>query len=467
MSLRTKVLRGGVYLVLRQALATAIAAIGVILLTRAIGPGAYGVFAAAAGVYAYLSILSQWGVEVYLIRREEEPQPQDYHQAFSLLLLISLTVAGLAFVAVPFLQHWVRLERFGSVAIALFLMLPIEQLRLVPLARLERALDYQKVALIELSGLAIFYPVALPLAYRGLGPWAPVGGWWAQQLLTLCLLYWTSAYRPRLYWEPARVRAMLGYGLGYSTSQWIWELRLLVNPLVVSRYAGAEAAGYVALAMRLVAQLGFARTVAWRLSIAALARLQRDRDRLVNAMTEGMSLQVIATGSFLAGFGWVAPWIVPLLFGSQWTSTLAVYPFIAVGSLSNAVFTLHSSVLYVLRDNWKVATFHLVHIALFAGSALLLVPRLGLAGYGWAEVIALPSYILIQVWIGSTVGSPKYSRAAIWYTAFAIPLFSWQLGPWTCISVMIPLVWPATRKELWQIIATVFSAVSRTETRER
>src|SRR5215213_8041747 len=103
MSLRTKVWRGGAYLFVRQGLGIAISTVGVILLTRMIGPGAYGIYGAAFGFYTYLSILSQWGVEVYLVRREGEPQPQDYHQAFSLLLLLGLAGAGAAILVLPLL----------------------------------------------------------------------------------------------------------------------------------------------------------------------------------------------------------------------------------------------------------------------------------------------------------------------------------------------------------------------------
>src|SRR5918997_6976997 len=105
MSLRTKVLRGGVYLAVRQGLGMAISTGGIILLTRTIGPGAYGLYGAAFGINTFLLILCTWGVEVYLIRREGEPQLQDYHQAFSLLLLLGSVGAGLAILMLPFLER--------------------------------------------------------------------------------------------------------------------------------------------------------------------------------------------------------------------------------------------------------------------------------------------------------------------------------------------------------------------------
>jgi PST family polysaccharide transporter len=248
---------------------------------------------------------------------------------------------------------------------------------------------------------------------------------------------------------------MLGYGLGYSAAALFWELRNLVNPLVVGRYAGAEEVGYVALTIRLVEQLSFIIVVIWRVATVALARLQEDRARLVQAVTEGLSLQLMLLGPILAGFGLVVPWILPLLFGPRWLPVLEVYPFIALTYLCIAGVNLYSSALSVLRRNWQVATSNLVHSTLLAGAALLLVPHLGLSGYGWAEVVAIPSYILFIIWFQVYIGRVRYTQAGVWFIAWAIPLFSWQLGPWVWVSVIVPLIWPATRRELLQAVATV------------
>jgi O-antigen/teichoic acid export membrane protein len=460
MSLRTTAVRGASYLSLRQAVGILISSIGLILLTRALGPKAYGTWVAAIGVYTYLSELSGWGVNVYLIRREGEPSGRDYDQAFSLLLLLGLAGAGLAVLALPLLQRWVEIEEFGPMALVLFVGLPIHLISSVPFAFLERALDYRSVALIELSGLAVFYPVALPLAYEGLGAWAPVAGWWATQLLTLGLLLRMSGYRPRLHWETARVRSMVRYGLGYAASEWLWNLGNLVNPLVVGRYAGAEAVGQIGLAVRLVEQLGSVALIpAARLSIPVLARFREDRLRVMKALSEGTVLQVVALGTILAAFGLIAPWVVPLAIGPGWLPTLEVYPFIATSYLTGGATILYSSILLVLGKLWEVAVCRLMHLVLFAGSALLLVPRVGFEGYGWAEIIAVPSYAMLLLWVSVHVGRPSSAQAGIWYLSWVLPLFSWQLGHWAWIGPLLPLIWPVTRKGLLGIVMEVWRAV--------
>jgi hypothetical protein len=114
MSLRTTAVRGGLYMALRQGLGIAVSTIGLILLTRILGPEAFGIWVAALGIYNYFLTLSGWGVDIYLIRQEGEPSAQDYHQAFTLLLLSGMAGTGLAFLALPLMGRWTGLEELGS-----------------------------------------------------------------------------------------------------------------------------------------------------------------------------------------------------------------------------------------------------------------------------------------------------------------------------------------------------------------
>src|SRR5690606_11130688 len=129
----------------------------------------------------------------------------------------------------------------------------------------------------------------------------------------------------------------------------LWQLRTLINPMVVGRFLGPEGVGYVALAIRFSEVLSFFRNVSWRLSIAALAKVQSDFPRLRTALEEAMALQVLAVGPLLGAFSLLATPLIPLLFGQQWEPALQVFPLIALGVLVNVVFNMQSSVLYVLR----------------------------------------------------------------------------------------------------------------------
>ena len=195
----------------------------------------------------------------------------------------------------------------------------------------------------------------------------------------------------------------------------------------------------------------------WRLSIAALARIREDKPRLARAVTEGMKLQVMAQAPLLVGFGWTALWVLPLLSGKDWAPVMQVYPFIALGFLVNAVFNLHTSALYVLQKNYEVAVFHAIHIAIFAGGAFILVPSVGLVGYGLAEAAALTSYVAIHAYFVRDVGNPSYLIAGSWAAAAALALFVHELGWWAALGTLAVLLWPGTWREIRGYVRTMLS----------
>lgn len=451
MTLRAEVVRGSAFLAFRQGIGMVVGFGGILLLTRLIGPEAYGVFAAAHTVLAYLVAVSEVGLGVYLIRLEADAGEEPFHQAFTLLLLLGLGGALAAAAALPLIARAVPLPGIRTAVLALAIGLPLVHLVKVPMARLEHALDYRRVAVIEVAGLLAYYAVALALAFRGWKVGAPIAGWWGQFLTQLVLAYRTG-YRPRLRWDPPLVREMLRYGLGYSVSVWVQQLRSFVNPVVVGRFAGAAGVGYVALAVRLVEQLGFVKTATARISIAALARLRGDPERLARAMGEGMTLQLAAVGPLFIAFGVAAPWVVPLAFGERWLPMLEVFPLVALGYLGASMFLLHSSALVVLRLNREIALANLAQVAALAAAAWVLVPRLGIAGYGWAEVAVLPAFLLLHFWVARHACAPRYGHALLALAAFALPLLTWERIRYTWAVGLLPLLVPSLRRRVAEMV---------------
>lgn len=445
--MRDTLLKGGIYLAGRQALGMAISLGSLLVITRLIGPGAYGLFAGALGLLVVVQQISQWGLKVYLLGQAEETD-EAYHEAFTLQMGLSVGAAIAAMIAVALLAPWLRLTSWGPIAVVMFAGLPLANAILVPLTQLERRLDFKLVAKAELGSQLGGALSALGGAVAGLGPWSLVVGWWVQQVLMTAWLWPSTGYRPRWRWEPARFRAMVAFGVGFSGSMWLWQLRGLVNPVVVGGLAGAEAVGVVALAVRMVEALSFAKVATWRLSLAALSRLKGDPPGLVKAVSEGMRYQALALGLPLVAFAWSAPWVVPAVFGKAWMPVAAVFPFIAAGCLINAVFNMHSAALYALGASARVAVFHGVHVLLFGGAAAFLVARFGAIGFGWAELAALPSYCVIHRAFAEAAGRPAYAAAAIWLSAYVIPLAAFPHFPWALAALALPLVWPSTREAL-------------------
>jgi O-antigen/teichoic acid export membrane protein len=398
-----------------------------LVMTRWIGPHSYGLFVTAIGLVAFLSTLARAGVDVYLVRREAAPDEHMYHVAGTLILSISVALTLIGAALAPLLIRWYSHGEFLPPYLLLLLTIPVIGLTGVPMAKLERELNFRNVASIELGGQFLGLLVGMTLAAIRSGVWAPVAGQIASQIATLVAACACSRFIPRFRFNARHAREMLTFGIGLVTSLRLWQLRTLVNPLLVGRFAGAEGVAFVALSIRIAEALGAVRLAAGRLALAALSRLQSKPEAFRRALQRTLELQVLMLGPLLCGFALLGPLILRYVIGIRWMPSLLVYPFVAAGVLINSVFNLQASALFVVGRHWTVLSSYSVHVALLGCGTLLLVPRFGIVGYGWAELLACAAYVLIYTRT-IQIAALSYRKLLPWMIIFLSLLFAPSLG---------------------------------------
>jgi O-antigen/teichoic acid export membrane protein len=422
MSLRSHVLRGGAYLALREMLGIVVRLGGVLALTRLLGPADFGVYAGAAAIVTFLGYIAQWGTEIFLIRREHEPSSRLYDETFTFLLVSTGCVATAALGVTAAVGALAGASPFLAPLAVLIAAVPLNALWAPAQARLERGFQFRALALLELGGDAVLYTTAVGLALLGAGVWGPVVGYLAWQGFLLAASYRMARFRPRPQLSRGTAIEILRFGLSYSLASWIERGRELVNPLVVGPLLGAAAVGYVAVALRLGETLSFVTRATWRVSIVALGRVQSDLVRVRRALEEGMVLQVLTSGAVLTGFSLVAAQAVPLVFGDQWRPALEVFPFVAGAYLLMAGFALHNSLLYVLRRNRRVAAINALRVVTLTTLSLVLLPLVGVAGYGLALLGAQASAVLLDREVRKLF-QYRLARALPWLVGLLPPMF--------------------------------------------
>jgi O-antigen/teichoic acid export membrane protein len=451
MSVRKQGLLAGVYLSLREGAGMVIRLLGMLALTRLLGPTQYGLYAGAGAIVATLGTLAQMGCEVHLIRREEEPDKDLYNQTFTYLLITTLIACAVGYAISFWLGDWMGDQRYVGPFRVLLISIPLNVLWVPAQAKLERAFHYKRLAWIEVGGDVALYAVSIVLAAAGAAVWAPVAGYLAWQAWLLVASCAAAGYLPRLAWGRERMREIARWGFGYSSGSWLRQLEGVIGPLVIGRFAGAAGVGYVALISRLVDTLGFPARASWRLSIVSFGKVQGDMSRLRRGMAETMSLQVLALGPVFAGFSLVAAIIVPLVFGNRWSHAIPLFPYLALFSLGTAVQTSQLTVLYVAERNLDVAKVQAARVALLLPTALVLVPAIGLIGWGVASLTTLLSLVVSDRVVRRVV-TPDYRRVIPWVLAFVPPLFIATVGMPAGLLLLAPTVLalssPAPRRQL-------------------
>jgi len=389
-------LRNGGFLAARYGLGMFVSLGNMLVLTWWIGPHAYGTFATAVGIAAFLASLTRLGVDTYLIRSEIVPQIRSYQLAGTLTLGFSLIIVSGGALVSPLLTGWLQSHEFLLPYLALLLCIPAAGLSGIPTAKLERELNFRTVAGIELAAQVVGLLVSAALAWRGAGVWAPVSGQLAWQWSSLAGACFYAKFVPKLCFDRVEARQMVRYGMGLTASMRAWQLRTLVNPLLVGRIAGPEAVAFVAFAIRIAESLGSVRLAAGRVTIASLSRLQQNMHEFRRMLERALQLQLITLGPLLCAVAILGPFLARHVLGVRWMPSLAVYPYIAAGVLVNSVYNLQASALFVVGRQWRVFQVYGVHVLILAIGTIILVPREGIVGYGWAELLACTAYLLMQ-----------------------------------------------------------------------
>lgn len=456
--LRSLVLKGGSFLFARQVASMGLSFLGVLIVTRIIGPEAYGSYTSALGLAQFLQNLAQLGAGTFLIRHATELNEQQYRTAWTFLLVTSAALSLTLFGAADYLSAWLRVPGFASLLRAIVLFMPLQALATVAGTRMERDLNFRQSALIELTSQMSYYAVAIPTAFAGYGAWALIFGWTTQQITYCVLIHIAAKHRPAFSWDETLVRRLVKYSLSFSIANWVLQARSLINPLIVGHYLGAESVAYVQLTIRLLELLGIVKTITWRLSVAAFAKIQTQPEKLLRAISEAMQLQTLAIGTMLLGFSWVGGKILLLVTGDRWAPVLDLFPFLAASYLMSAQFNMHVSALQVLHRNIDVGAFALLNVSLFAASSAIAIPKLGLLGYGWAELVAIPSYLLLRFYVSRAIGQVDYRLPFMWWTGIGMGLFWRQLGYGAFSAPFIALVLPESRRKIKAIVRMLLEA---------
>jgi O-antigen/teichoic acid export membrane protein len=451
-SLRTRVLKGSVYLVLRNGISMLIGLVGSLFVTRLIGPDNYGLYMAAFGIFGYLSNAVSPSVAAYLVREQSPDFLKHFHLTFWWLLGLGMIAAGIASAAViTVAQLSGQNNDFKWIAVSQFVFLPFAFVSVVPQALLERDLNYRPLAIVQLGSQMALYLAAVPLAWWGFGAWALVGGFWLSQAVQLVGSFLAARYRPCWYWNRHDWRQMMHYSVSQSLSMWLYNLRDLAPSLILFPLAGERAMGYYALANRLINMLGFLYSVSGRVAFAAFARLQEDKGRLTKAIQETIQYLILFLGFvltvFAASVGWVASWVL----GAKWDASVIQQLCIVMASrvLLSSVFGVQTQALYVIGQNWLKFKANLAFaVSLIAASGVLV----GVAPLAYAPLVFvladhiahIPTYWYDMYGVRKHIGRIDYRVILIWLAAAQAAVFAPLVSNWLYLITIGLLLHPAS-----------------------
>jgi len=417
----------------------AIMATGSIVLARYLGAELLGLHAVVTFLLGMLEPVLDFGVHASVIRRRRDELGGDFLQAaFTLKLALAVLLVFVVLLTVaPLAASWYQAPGLYWLLALAFAARALASPFRVSLSLLEKDMDYARVTAVELLATVAFFLPASLLAVAGYGLSALVVGEVARGLATLAA-FPLRPFKPRLSRDSREIAEMVRFGSGHLSSVLVWMLNTGVNPLVVAKLAGLEAAGQVRIAEGLMLQASFLKGIGDRISYPLLADLQASPGRVAEFVKRWRLYQFMFGALPLLMLAAASPVVVPLLYGPSWRLVAPVLLVLAVGSSLGTVFGVYTAALVTAGRAWRVTQFHAAYGALLWLSAVPLVLWSGAVGYAVAFLFAVPSYAVIHRSFVGVFGPIEYRKALVLVGAScAMASLAWTLGSWWSVPVFL------------------------------
>lgn len=309
------------------------------VVARIVGPGEFGIGAAATAVHIVLWVVVNALFADALVQRATI---DDRILSSAFWASVGVGCIGLVLQASAGWGLAALLNDHRLVPMALLLAVPLPLVGAAGVVQglLTRERAYRALALRTLIGQGLGTAVGVSAAFAGAGGWALV----CQQAVTttigaLALLIGRGwAPSRRLDWASVRSLLTIGVPLTASTLVLIGRYRLFA--VLIGGTAGAAVLGQVHIAFRLVdtvRELTF--TALWRLMLPALSEYQQNRQAMLAQVDRWLrrSVAVIVPLCLLLGIGLTQ--VVAIAMGPKWAATgHAAMPLVALMAWSTLTF---------------------------------------------------------------------------------------------------------------------------------
>ncbi len=345
------------------------------VLAAMLGPRVYGIVAIAIAFTSLALVFLEQGISTAIVQRENL-EPEHLDTAFWLNTGWALVLAGLTVAAAG---PWAALNDVPEVRGALIALAPtllLAGLCVVQMARLQRGMEFRRLAISANIATLLGGVAGIGLAVAGAGVWALV----AQQLVYdggMCvLLFALSPWRPRFRYSGSHAGELLRYSSSVMVANLGGFLNRRSDALLLGLFFGPAVVGVYRLADRLVdTLLELTMRPVGMVSLPHFSRLQNDPVGLRGAVASCMKITFVACIPTLLVLAATSPWILALI-GPEWEVGATALKLLCIVGIAKSLVYFTGPLLFAvdrpkLRAGmlWLFAAISVVTVVI-VGSAL-------------------------------------------------------------------------------------------------
>ncbi len=380
---------------------------------------------------------------------------------FWYVLGAALLIAALVLLAAP-LADAVYGGGIARYAVAIALKQPVVGAALIPLALMNRDLQYRRIATVNLCATCGAALTRLGLGLLGAGAWALVAGYAASGLFVLAGALVARPFRPRLVCRPRSILPLVRFGAGAGAANIGEQMFKNIDFLLVGWLFGPALLATYRVAFDVAMEPAMAvATLVNRTALPVFARAAAAGGDLAGILTWSMRRTLVLVAPLLAALFLVAGEIAPMLHdarGASYAGAALPLRLLCAAALLRVLSQLLPTVMLVSRRPAAAAGLSAATFLLLTTGILAVgfgARHWGIAGVAGVWLAAPP---LLLAWGFATVHSRwRVQPADLWRAARA-PLSG-------AAAMMIAVALAPTPRIATASIATVvlYSALFRHE----
>lgn len=346
MSIKKKAINSGKWVTISTAIQTIIQFVQIAVLARLLNSTAFGIVSMCAVFISLFTLLSDLGFTNSIIHKQETDQNK-LSTVYYVNIILGVVMFTLICVTSPLVVAFYNEPRLSRVVVTAAFVFLITCFGSVFSILLKKELRFKSLAIIDISGNAIAFPVTIFLAFKGYAEMSLVYGGLVIHSIRTCLeiYFGRDLFFPKLYFKIGEIKDHLKFGIFNLGEAFIGFVQSNWDNIIIGKLLGARYLGIYTLAL----QLGYypiskLNPLILQVAYPIIAKLKDDESAFKRTYLKILDILSYFNYPLLAGLFITVESIVPLMYGPNWSETfplVKIFVFVsAISCLAHPLFTI-------------------------------------------------------------------------------------------------------------------------------
>jgi O-antigen/teichoic acid export membrane protein len=259
-----------------------------IVVIRLLSPEDYGLMAMSVLFLHFLMLVNEMGLGAVLVHRSDL-DIETKRKIFGLIITVNSTFFILLFAAAPIIANFFGEEQLTTIIRVLAFQFIIAAFEIIPVAHLERNLDFKSKSLVSLGASVVGGITTLFLALADYGVWALIWGNMLVLFLQTVGFNIVSPFRHLPIFSLKKMRDIASFGGLVTSERAMWFFYTQADIFIVGKLLGKDQLGVYSVAMH-----------------------------LASLILKAVRIMSFVTFPLFLGMSSVAPELVAVLLGDTW-----------------------------------------------------------------------------------------------------------------------------------------------------